>query len=79
MTHKVGLKGQIVIPQELREALGLEPGDEVSFWMEGDHVAVRPVRNRPPLRGRFRGHDLIGDLLAERAADRTREENQAAG
>lgn len=73
-THRVGPKGQVVIPQELREALGLEPGDKVTFWQEGDHVAVRPERNREPLLGRLRGLPLVESLMAERAADRDRED-----
>ena len=69
MTHRVGPKGQVVIPKELRDELGIEPGDEVSFWRHGDHVAVRPA-GRVELRGRFRGSGLTELLEAERAADR---------
>lgn len=76
MTHRVGPKGQVVIPKELRDELGIEPGDEISFWRDGDHVALRPARQRPPLRGRFRGLPLTDDLLAERAADRAREDRR---
>jgi AbrB family looped-hinge helix DNA binding protein len=74
MTHRVGPKGQVVIPKELRDELGIEPGDEVSFWRHGDHVAVRPTARRRPLRGRFRGSPLVDELAAERAADSAREE-----
>ena len=70
---RVGPKGQVVIPKELRDELGIEPGDEVSFWRDGDHVALRPTRPRPSLRGRFKGSRLSELLLAERAADRARE------
>jgi AbrB family looped-hinge helix DNA binding protein len=68
MTHRVGPKGQVVIPKELRDELSIEPGDEVSFWLDGDHVSLRPAR-RAALRGRFRGSDLVGVLAAERRSD----------
>ena len=73
MTHRVGPKGQVVIPKRLRDELGIEPGDEVDFWLDGDHVAVRPATHRRPLRGRFARSDLVELLEAERAADRERE------
>lgn len=73
MTHRVGPKGQVVIPKELRDALGIEPGDEVNFWQHDDHVAVRLASHRRPLRGRFEGSSLVDVLTAERDADRRRE------
>lgn len=73
MTHRVGPKGQVVIPKELRDRLGIEPGDEVDFWLDDDHVAVRLVEHRRPLRGRFHGSPLTSELQRERAADRRRE------
>jgi antitoxin PrlF len=73
MTHRVGAKGQVVIPKEIRDALGIEPGDEVSFWQHDDHVAVRPVARDRPLRGRFRGSALVEELQRERTTDRERE------
>jgi AbrB family looped-hinge helix DNA binding protein len=76
MTHRVGPKGQVVIPEALRDELGIEPGDEVSFWCGGDHVAVRPAARRRPLRGRYRGSRLVEELAAERSADRRREERR---
>lgn len=62
-----------VIPKPLRDQLGIEPGDEVVFWMEDDHVAVRPAALSVPLRGRFAGLRLVDALEAERQADRRRE------
>lgn len=73
MTHKVGPKGQIVIPKDLRDEFGIEPGDEVTFWRNGDHVAVRPLRSARPLKGRFPGRRLTDALAQERAEDRRRE------
>ena len=78
MTHRVGPKGQVVIPKELRDELGIEPGDEVNFWRHDDHVAVRPV-GRAELRGRFRGHQLTATLEAERQADRAASDDDHPG
>ena len=74
MTHRVGPKGQVVIPKELRDQLGIEPGDEVDFWFENGHVAVRLAEHRRPLRGRFARSALTLELERERAADRARED-----
>jgi AbrB family looped-hinge helix DNA binding protein len=76
MTHRVGPKGQVVIPKDLRDELGIQPGDEVSFWRHEDHVAVRPAHGRPALRGRFRGSGLTEVLEDERRADRDREDRR---
>lgn len=76
MTHKVGPKGQVVIPKDLRDEFGIEPGDEVTFWREGDHVAVRAMRSSERLKGRFSGHQLTKELERDRAADRHREERR---
>ena len=73
MTHRVGPKGQVVIPKELRDDLGILPGDLVEFWREGDHVIVRRAVPQEPLFGRFRGAGLAELLAADRAADRAAE------
>lgn len=41
MTHRVGAKGQVVIPKAIREQLGIVPGDEVVFEVDGKDVHVR--------------------------------------
>lgn len=73
MTHRVGAKGQVVIPKELRDQFGIEPGDGVNFWLHDDHIAVRPADHRRPLRGRFHGSAMTRELERDRAADRARE------
>ena len=74
MTHKVGPKGQVVIPKHLRAEFGIEPGDEVVFWRDGDHVAVAAVRSSRPLKGRLAGRSLVDQLEGDRAADRRRDD-----
>jgi len=73
MTHRVGPKGQVVIPKQLRDEMGIEPGDEVTFWLHEDHFAVRPAAHRRPLRGRLVGAALATEPERERAAERRRE------
>jgi len=34
-------KGQVTIPQEIRERLGLLPHTEVEFYVVGDHAQIR--------------------------------------
>jgi AbrB family looped-hinge helix DNA binding protein len=40
MTHKVGPKGQVVLPKPLRSELGIQPGDDVLFEREGEGIRV---------------------------------------
>ena len=37
---KVMAKGQITIPKDVRKVLGVEPGDRVSFIVEGNTVRI---------------------------------------
>lgn len=44
---KVTCKGQITIPKRIREALGIEDGDSVSFFVDDDDkVIIRRVKHR---------------------------------
>lgn len=38
----VTVKGQVTIPQALRERFGLHPGTEVEFLADGDALRVKP-------------------------------------
>ncbi len=41
-TARLSSRGQMVIPKEIRQALGLEAGDTVFFVLEGDSVRIFP-------------------------------------
>lgn len=43
---RVDAKGRITIPQEIREALDLEPGEEVNVDLEDDEVVIHPRVDR---------------------------------
>jgi AbrB family looped-hinge helix DNA binding protein len=86
MTHKVGVKGQVVIPKAIRDEIGIEPGDEVMFEPDGRDVRVRRVADDPEVR-RERIRALRGifanapgfstkALEAERREEREREERR---
>lgn len=87
MTHKVGIKGQVVIPKAIRDEIGIKPGDEVVFEPDGRDVRVRRVVDDPETR-RERIEALQGvwadipglstaELLAARREEREREERRA--
>ena len=71
MTRRVGAKGQVVIPKDLRDALGLQPGVEVTFERDGDAVRVLPAGAAAThgLRGRYAASGLAAALLADRARE----------
>lgn len=42
----VSPKGQVTIPEEIRERLGLAPKDKVTFTLEDESVKITPARSR---------------------------------
>jgi AbrB family looped-hinge helix DNA binding protein len=45
---KVTSKGQITIPKEVRDDLGLRPGDAIKFVKENGNYVVRKARTDDP-------------------------------
>jgi AbrB family looped-hinge helix DNA binding protein len=54
---KITSKGQVTIPKELRESLGMLPGTEVEFVEDGAEIRVRKVQG-----GRTRGDEIVEHL-----------------
>ena len=59
-------KFQVVIPQAIREAMGLKPGEKLRVIRYGNRVELIPVRPVKSLRGFVRGMDTT----VERDRDR---------
>lgn len=88
MTYRVGTKGQVVIPKAIRDQIGIRPGDEVSFDLEGEEIRIRRADDVAAIQAggikALRGiwaEDGAGteSLLAERRREREREERKAQG
>ena len=56
---RVTSKGQVTIPQAVRERLGIRPGTEVEITAHGDHAEIRPV-----VEPEGRGRELVRRLWA---------------
>ena len=48
-TRNIGPKGQVVIPKNIRETLGLNPGVEVTIELRGNEVVV----SKPKIDGTY--------------------------
>lgn len=63
----VSPKYQVVIPREIRESLGLEPGQKVQAFEYEGRVEFVPVRKARSLRGFMRGIDTSVERERDRA------------
>ena len=45
----VTMKGQVTIPKEVRDRLGIRPGDRVEFVLDRDGARVRKRVSRDPI------------------------------
>ena len=69
---KISSKGQIVIPKEIREKLGVTPGKKVLLRMVGKHAEITPLPDDSikAMRGIIKGgKSMAKELLAERKRD----------
>ena len=71
MTQRVGAKGQVVIPKQMRDELGLQPGAEVEFQRDGEAVRIIAAGAAATrgLRGRYAGSGMADALLSDRAQE----------
>jgi AbrB family looped-hinge helix DNA binding protein len=54
---QITTKGQVTIPQEIRNRLGLLPHTEVEFELAGDHARIRKAKR--PSRAKTRGQMAV--------------------
>jgi len=69
----VSTKGQLVIPAEMRESLGIGPGSRIAVTLQGTRIILEPVSADlvDKTRGVFaRGPSLSALLKKERGKDK---------
>ena len=44
VTSRLGVKSQTVLPKEVRAALGVRPGDQIGYSIQGGRVILTAVR-----------------------------------
>ena len=71
-------KGQVVLPREVRQAMGLQKGDKLSVILEGDHLILSPMafpreQSWQRWRGRLANTQALQQHLAEHADEVKRE------
>ncbi|HYV14646.1 MAG TPA: AbrB/MazE/SpoVT family DNA-binding domain-containing protein [Conexibacter sp.] len=82
MTHKVGPKGQVVLPKAMRDRIGIHPGDEVVFEDVEEGITVRKAESKAEIIARLRGSlppsdlDPLEILMEEKRLDREREDRK---
>jgi len=77
MKKKLSSRGQIVIPKELRDKLGLEQGDELQIYYEKNRLVLKPDKSRQAmekLEGKLAGEDLVEELEQEHQSEIKRDE-----
>lgn len=74
-------RGQVVLPQSVRDRLGLSRGQRLAVQVDGRRIVLHPLPVSAPsetlpgrggwrtLRGCLRGSDALGQLMAEHAAE----------
>ena len=65
-TVTVSPKFQVVIPRDVREAMGVRPGQKMAVIRYGERIELIPIRPMAEMRGRLRGVDPV----IEREPDR---------
>ena len=69
---RVTEKGQVTIPIEIRQRLGIVPETEVELEVVGDEIRLRKAAGR-----QRRGRDLVGRLRGRGSVQMTTEEIMA--
>ncbi|ELZ45923.1 AbrB family transcriptional regulator [Halorubrum californiense DSM 19288] len=72
----VGERGQVTLPKELREKLGIRGGDEVLVHEEDGKITIEKPVSREEVAEGYRRRAAESEALAEEMAEASREANE---
>ena len=76
---RLSSRGQLALPKEVRDQLGLGEGTCLTVRVEGDEVILRKALagDWREWEGRFKGSDLLADLEKNRRRELTRDRKRS--
>ncbi|GAB3416560.1 hypothetical protein GCM10027435_14090 [Haloparvum alkalitolerans] len=77
--RKVGERGQVTLPKELREKLGIRGGDEVLVHEEDGKITIEKPLTREELAEGYQRRAAEAEALAEEMDDVSREAGEYLG
>ena len=81
MHVKVSKKGQIVIPKEIREKLGIKEGSNLKIRLEGKSIILEPFSDPPKEIFIKAGDSITGPIISEakESSDKSKKLLEALG
>ncbi|GJQ53087.1 MAG: hypothetical protein HKUEN02_19340 [Anaerolineaceae bacterium] len=77
LATRVGRRGQIVLPKEVRTKIKVAEGDQIAFVIDGEQVVIKPIthtllelRGRVKVSGRQDFDSIRKQVKTKRAAKR---------
>ncbi|MCC7188021.1 MAG: AbrB/MazE/SpoVT family DNA-binding domain-containing protein [Anaerolineales bacterium] len=77
LATKIGRRGQIVLPKEVRTKIKVAEGDQIAFVIDGEQVVIKPIthtllelRGRVKVSGRQDFDSIRKAVKSKRAAKR---------
>jgi AbrB family looped-hinge helix DNA binding protein len=78
-TRKVGERGQVTIPKELRDLRGIEGGDEIRFVEVNDEIIIKPAMDEERLAEGYKRMADRSEQLAEEMEGTSAEATERLG
>ncbi|MDO9129238.1 MAG: AbrB/MazE/SpoVT family DNA-binding domain-containing protein [Anaerolineales bacterium] len=81
LSTRIGRRGQIVLPREVRQRIKVDEGDQIAFIIDGEQVIIKPItqnlldlRGSVPVSGEQDFDTIRKEVTAKRAKRGSRDE-----